>query len=65
MSGLPVDYERHGNMIHAKKTGYIGHITGETDTHIMVKWFYNPKNGIGIENKEFWREEVEVFDGNE
>jgi hypothetical protein len=30
-----------------------------------VKWFYNPKNGLGIENKEFWKEEVEVFNGDE
>lgn len=52
------DYERHGDMIRAKDTGYIGHITGETDTHIIVKWFYNPKNGIGIENKKFLKNEV-------
>lgn len=54
------DYIRTNNMIHAKDTGYIGHITGETDTHILVKWFYNPKNGMGIENKKFLKEEVEV-----
>jgi hypothetical protein len=54
------DYIRSNNMIRAKDTGYIGHITGETDTHILVKWFYNPRNGMGIENKKFLKNEVEV-----
>jgi hypothetical protein len=47
-------------MIRAKDTGYIGHITDENDTHILVKWFYNPRNGMGIENKKFLKEDVEV-----
>lgn len=57
---LPVDYERHGDMIHAKKTGYTGKITGETDIYILVKWFFNPSHGMGIENRVFLREEVEI-----
>jgi hypothetical protein len=35
MDKRPVDYEKHGNTIHAKKTGYMGHITGETGTHFI------------------------------
>ena len=51
------EYVRQDERIYNPRTGYIGHITDESEKEYIVKWFYNPNNGCG-DYRTFLKSEV-------